>query len=410
MEYWPSQSEGPVPYVRFSAPIVPWILLLPLGCGGSLTAGQKEACKFDRACMDICAQAQQDESHRERCIAAMQEVGAPPDVPAPPPRRRAQRDAVATVTRSTDPLTPAAIASRSTQSIVVVKTDQGLGSGFAVAMPQRVVTNLHVVAGASKIQAFLVDGETLEVTGVLGWDTVNDLAVLQIAEGLPMLTLAKDPPNVGAPVVAIGNPLGFAATVSDGIVSAFRAEEATTLMQISAPIAPGSSGGPVIDDHGQVVGVAVATIRGGQNLNFAVPARYVAAVLQSKERMSIEDFGKATRAPAKAEEKEKEKEKDLPEAPSFKGCSEADKKYLASTLKEALDTGAALCATGKGAACFHVYEGGAQDAEKGVSNGCAGPRTALAAARTSAQTLNDAAEKAHLLARTMRSVAGAAGR
>ena len=113
----------------------------------------------------------------------------------------------------------------------------------------------------------------------MGWDRVNDLAVLKIKEGLPMLTIAMHPPKVGDPVVVIGNPLGFAATVSDGIVSALRADAASQILQISAPIAPGSSGGPVIDAYGQVVGVAVAMIRGGQNLNFAVPGRFAAALL-----------------------------------------------------------------------------------------------------------------------------------
>lgn len=387
---------------RTPCPVIVSVILLCGGCSSPLTPSQKQACRFDRECIELCQKAQDDQSasEREECYAAMRGLAqeAETTVPARPAGPRPKRAAVATVGRSAGPLTPAEIASRSLPSIVVVKTDTGLGSGFAVGKPQRVVTNLHVVAGAAKIQAFLVDGEPLEVQGLLGWDSVNDLAVLQIEEGLPMLTVAQDAPGVGDPVVAIGNPLGFAATVSNGIVSGFRKEDATTLMQISAPIAPGSSGGPVIDDHGQVVGVAVATLRAGQNMNFAVPAKFVEAALAGGELQSIEAFATATRAAPKAAPK------DLPAAPSFKGCTVADKKYLTTTLKEAIDSGAGLCASGKGAACFHIYEGAAQDSEKGISSGCAGPRTALSSARTYAGTLTDPAEKAQLLERTLRSV------
>jgi S1-C subfamily serine protease len=77
-------------------------------------------------------------------------------------------------------------------------------------------------------------------------------------------------------VFAVGNPGGLEGTFSQGIVSSLRDLDGLSLLQITAPISPGSSGGPIVDEKGEVVGVAVATFKGGQNLNFAVPAKYVA--------------------------------------------------------------------------------------------------------------------------------------
>ena len=85
---------------------------------------------------------------------------------------------------------------------------------------------------------------------------------------------------MGDTVFAVGNPQGLEGTFSQGIVSGIRQFDADSLLQITAPISPGSSGGPVVDSEGKVVGVAVATFKGGQNLNFAIPAKYVDELLQ----------------------------------------------------------------------------------------------------------------------------------
>lgn len=388
----------------------PWILgvgaatlLAAAGCGSGLSDWAKQQCRYDRACMEACERTLADGEGDRGCARAFAMV-AGPEVDLSPPRR--PRQSVKTISRTTSPMTPQVIAQRSIGAIVVLRTDKGMGSGFAAMRPGRIVTNLHVIAGATKIEAFLTDGERLEVQGVLGWDTVNDLALVKIEEGLPMLTLSAGPAQVGEPVVVIGNPLGFAATVSDGLVSGLRADASSQLVQISAPIAPGSSGGPVIGSHGDVVGVAVATIRGGQNLNFAIPANYAAALIAGEELTTIEAFSRATQPTPKGPDTGTPG--DAPAAPDLAGCSVADRKYLALTLKEAMDAGSALCASKKDAACFHVYEGAALDAEKGISTGCAGPRSALAKARAEAASVQDPGERARALARTVGSVLAAA--
>ena len=87
-------------------------------------------------------------------------------------------------------------------------------------------------------------------------------------------------PAVGAPVVAVGNPQGLSRTVSTGIVSAVRLMDGRQMVQISAPISPGSSGGPVLNDRGEVVAIATSYLAEGQNLNFAVPVRYAMGLVE----------------------------------------------------------------------------------------------------------------------------------
>lgn len=162
------------------------------------------------------------------------------------------------------------------------------GTGFIV-QGGHIVTNRHVVAGASRMEAVLPDGKTLELPGVLVQDEAHDLAVLAApAHSLPPLSLAASGEfEPGEPVVVLGNPLGFSSTLSDGIISAWRPKGLEDepdapkgpLLQITAAISPGSSGSPVMNMEGEVVGVAVAVYQGGQSLNFAVPAVSLRKVL-----------------------------------------------------------------------------------------------------------------------------------
>jgi S1-C subfamily serine protease len=146
-----------------------------------------------------------------------------------------------------------------------------------------------VVAGAARADVYAPGGEllgTVPFAHALGRGT--DLAVLPGFPGLAELPLAEEAPEVGEALVVIGAPEGFANTVTDGIVSAFRTVEGQRLMQISAPISRGSSGGPVLNRRGEVVGVSVAVWAGGQNLNFAVPLDLLRDLLaQRPERIAF---------------------------------------------------------------------------------------------------------------------------
>jgi len=146
-----------------------------------------------------------------------------------------------------------------------------LGSGVAVGR-NLVLTNLHVVRGGAKATVVAGPGPEWVVEGSVGWDEVNDLALLKVEGELTPAELGdSDSLRVGQKVVAVGNPLGLRATVSDGIVSGLRDFNGRKLIQTTAPISPGSSGGGLFDLEGRLVGITTACVEGGQNLNLAVP-------------------------------------------------------------------------------------------------------------------------------------------
>lgn len=156
------------------------------------------------------------------------------------------------------------------------------GSGFFISADGKLVTNYHVIKGASKLVVKLENGAMHEVSGVLADDSKSDIVLLRVeASGLPFLRLGDSASaQVGQRVTVIGSPLGLEGTMSDGIISAKRALPGKEKwLQITAPIAPGSSGSPVLDANNDVLGVATMIMRGGQALNFAVPIESAKALL-----------------------------------------------------------------------------------------------------------------------------------
>ena len=157
----------------------------------------------------------------------------------------------------------------------------GLGSGFFVK-PNQIATNLHVVAGASRGYAKRVGQKTkYDIEGITAIDAKWDLVILEVTTlGSRALSLGdSDTVLVGETVYAVGNPHGLEGTFSQGIISSVRRVGADKLLQLTAPVSPGSSGGPVLNGRGKVIGVSVATFRGGQNLNFAIPSNYLTELI-----------------------------------------------------------------------------------------------------------------------------------
>lgn len=190
--------------------------------------------------------------------------------------------------------TPRDIAQESFPSVVLLVMEDAngqplsLGSGFFVHN-DLVATNLHVVEGASRGYAKIVGKkQKYDIAGVVGIDPERDLVLLKITGAkAPFLSLGDSQQvAVGDEVYAIGNPQGLEGTFSQGIVSGVRKVGKDTLFQITAPISPGSSGGPVLNAQGKVIGVAVATFRDGQNLNFAIPCSYLALLLKDLKPVS----------------------------------------------------------------------------------------------------------------------------
>jgi tetratricopeptide (TPR) repeat protein len=159
-------------------------------------------------------------------------------------------------------------------------TPEALGSAFLVA-PRTLVTNAHVVENGVPVIAV---GPVRIPATVDRVDHENDLAILKVSVDLTStpLKLATGEATPGERIFAIGNPEGLEKTISEGLVSGVRKLDGKTLLQITSPISHGSSGGPILDNQGVVVGVAVAMLKEGQNLNFAVPSAYVAALLSNK--------------------------------------------------------------------------------------------------------------------------------
>ena len=176
------------------------------------------------------------------------------------------------------------------------------GSGFFIAPGGCFLTNCHVLAQAVRAEVRTAEGRCYPVRGVVAADRDWDLvvaAVISPPEEIYGLDITRDLPEVGERVAVVGSPLGLEQTLSDGVVSALRRTSAGNYLQISAPVSTGSSGSPVINMKGEVVGVASLQVIKGQNLNFAVPgsralalqlkaaaARTASAPLSALERQS----------------------------------------------------------------------------------------------------------------------------
>jgi len=159
---------------------------------------------------------------------------------------------------------------------------QSLGSGVLIDPKGVILTNDHVISGASRIRATTKSGQELECE-VIGSDADNDLAVLRVRNPrgtLPTIKLGTSSDLlIGETIVAIGNPFGLSNTVTAGVVSALgrsvRGDQNqrlyTDFIQIDAPINPGNSGGPVVNIDGEMIGIATAIIGGAQGIGFATP-------------------------------------------------------------------------------------------------------------------------------------------
>ena len=179
-------------------------------------------------------------------------------------------------------------------SMVMIRTDIGTGSGFFVSDEGDVLTNYHVIRDASIITVILQDGMPYSAL-LKDFDRRKDVALLKVAalDSTPFLRISPALPRQGEAVMAFGNPRGYEGTVSNGIVSAFR--ENSTIIQFTAPISQGSSGGALINLKGEVVGMPTKLRTDGQNLNFAIAPGVLSKFLDGA-------IGKIPMPPAKRSE------------------------------------------------------------------------------------------------------------
>ncbi len=310
-------------------------------------------------------------------------------------------------------MTAKEIVERSKPAIVRIESvfadgREGVGTGFIVSRDGRIATNLHVIRGAQSVKVTTLGGDEYEIEEVVAVDPERDLAIVEInARGeIASLVLGdSDGVSAGDPVVAIGNPLGVLDyTVSDGLISSVRPiSQDLTVLQISAPISHGSSGGPLFNPYGEVIGVATAIFTEGQNLNFGVPSNYLRPLMQIQRGVSLATFladnddseavsalggagppGDAT-APFR---------RNIPtlELDLVDGCSEEALIETFESIMKAINLGAPLYNDGNHEACFRIYEGAAVLLEKQLE--CEGLREALGQGLLLVETTESFTEKA----------------
>lgn len=300
--------------------------------------------------------------------------------------------------RAAEPLTPRQIAERATPSIVLIElAGGGVGTGFLVAGDGRIVTNFHVIAGQSQARVKLADGRELEALEVMAVDPAHDLAIIRVGEaGLPPLPLGDSSSvRAGDRVIAIGHPLGLGTTISDGLVSAVREVDPTlTVLQITAPISPGSSGGPLFNDRGEVIGVTVGYLANGQNLNIGMPANYLAPMLESRaEPVAFADFGRMSTPPAPPPGRARQRHVPVHEVALLDDCPEEQIVLIGRAILGAIQVGAPLYNEGRHKECYLIYSGTADELVKKVP-GCAGVKKALSDGMGTAAGLADYTDQA----------------
>ncbi|HLK37800.1 MAG TPA: trypsin-like peptidase domain-containing protein [Polyangiaceae bacterium] len=301
---------------------------------------------------------------------------------------------------ATRSLSPADIASRALPSVVTIRTAQSLGTGFIVRQDGWIATNLHVIVGGPHVSVTLRTERELDVVEVLAASPEHDLALVRVeARGLPSIALGdSDAMRPGDAVVAIGNPMGLEDTVSNGLVSARRTgEDGTEVLQISAPIAPGSSGGPIFNDRGEVIGVATAVLLGGQNINFGVPVRYLAPMIREPSPMPFARFANLMQQMRNAAREHGDGKKGRYPASILDGCNADAQKLIAQMADDAIDDADPFCDEGRPDACYHAYDGSASDLARRLPPACRGPVKAIADAQRKAAALGNADARASVL-------------
>jgi hypothetical protein len=176
----------------------------------------------------------------------------------------------------------------SVNSTVTIETDNGLGSGFFVAQ-NIIATNYHVIEGATNASCFVNNSTTkYKIDGYVAADRSVDLILLKVSSlDKTPFTFSSEVVSPGQKVYVIGSPKGLPATISDGIISGMRDFDGYKLIQMTAPISPGSSGGPVLNSKGELIGISVSQLTEGQNLNFAIPKSYLEVLLQFRKETAL---------------------------------------------------------------------------------------------------------------------------
>jgi hypothetical protein len=194
--------------------------------------------------------------------------------------------------RTGQEISPAELFKTWAPSVVTIAVQKGLvgeggGTGFFIGSDGTLVTNHHVIDSVDDVRVKLMDGSWAEEVELLTQDADADIAILRISPAPavdPVVLGDSDKVEVGERAISIGNPLGLEHTLTDGLISARRTLRGRRMIQMSTPISPGNSGGPLFNLRGEVIGVSTATMSGGfgggQNLNLAMPINTVKEMIK----------------------------------------------------------------------------------------------------------------------------------
>jgi S1-C subfamily serine protease len=177
------------------------------------------------------------------------------------------------------------------KSVVSITTDAGQGTGFIITDDGYVVTNAHVLSGASYANALTFDKQKKPMR-LIGYNGEFDIALLKIEGEYSALKFERvENVRIGEKVIAIGNPLGLSFSVSEGIVSGKNRignNDLPAYIQTDAALNPGNSGGPLINAEGNVIGINNFKISGGENLGFALESDYIISTVNQIAEENLE--------------------------------------------------------------------------------------------------------------------------
>ena len=193
-------------------------------------------------------------------------------------------------------------AQRVSPSVIKVRTPGGLGSGVVINEEGYAITNAHVIQGEQNLRAIIW---VPQGDGTKKRTTVEDVEIIAVNNHIDLALLKMNHPNddpfpyspieswegimVGQPVFAIGNPLNMGQTMTEGVISTTQRNfDGLTYIQTDTPINPGNSGGPLFNTKGEVIGITNMGIPSGDNLGFAIPARYVKDFIRNREAFAYD--------------------------------------------------------------------------------------------------------------------------
>ncbi|CAN5485706.1 hypothetical protein BH10ACI2_BH10ACI2_15520 [soil metagenome] len=214
-------------------------------------------------------------------------------------------------TASTDAIPTDKVFEKTVPSAVLILTGNGsgildkVGSGIVIRNDGVILTAYHVVKDATQLQVRLKSGEIYDKVDLIGFDERRDVAALKIsATNLSAAAVNSEDPKIGGRVYVISNPQSLSWTIADGLLSSIRladeipnAGRGFKVLQFSAPVSSGSSGGLLTDDKGQVIGIIISTLSSGQSLNFAIPIASVSGLGNSSQILMSFGRGNALELP-----------------------------------------------------------------------------------------------------------------